>query len=120
MYDSLLVRGGEPLRQLGSQAENFLSRKRTACQLAVQGDSRNVFRNQEINLVLGVEFVHRGNIGWFNFASTKASLRNRLRAVSSANMPAGRTLRATSRSRCSSRARSTTPIPPAPICSTRR
>ena len=53
-------------------------------------------------------------LGWFNSDSARASLRKRLRAASSANVPAGRTFTATSRLNRRSRARYTTPMPPWP------
>src|SRR5215472_63785 len=58
--------------------------------------------------------------GKFTLASESASLRKRRRAAGSASIPGVSTLTATSRSSCSSRARYTTPIPPAPICSRTR
>src|ERR1700740_3139883 len=53
-------------------------------------------------------------LGWLSLASVRASLRKRLRASSLISSAAEITLMATSRSRRLSRARYTTPIPPAP------
>ena len=57
---------------------------------------------------------------WFKRARVSASWRKRRRAVSSWVTVSGNSLRATSRCKCSSRARYTTPMPPWPTRSRRR
>src|ERR1043166_99707 len=53
--------------------------------------------------------------GWFRLANILASRSNRARSAGFSTMFSGRTLRATTRSTRASRARHTSPIPPAPI-----
>jgi len=62
--------------------------------------------------------IWRAFLVWMiQFAKGRASRRNRLRVNSSTSVPAGKPLRATLRSSCSSWAQYTSPMPPAPIFS---
>src|SRR5262245_16653685 len=57
-------------------------------------------------------------LGWENDARTRASRSNRARRSACVSQASGRILMATSRPSAASRARKTSPIPPAPISST--
>ena len=120
MDDALRVRSPQTLCELQTEADYFFRGHRAGGQLLVQRVPGDVFRDQKVGVIGGIEIVDGRDVRVVELGEDNASWRNRLRAALSARVPGGRTFIATSRSNCSSCARKTTPIPPAPICCTMR
>ena len=104
---------GQTICQLKSKAQNIFLREWPTSQLGIDGNPADVFHYQKVQILLAAKFINSSNIAVnTNFARVNASRRKRFRAASFASMPGGRILIATSRSSCSSEARTQSPCRP--------
>ena len=120
VHDALIVRGCEPLSDLQPEVPNFVFWDATGQDALRDAHAGDVFHHDEIDTVLGVEVMDRRNVGVIDSRERQSFLSETPSRALVGKRAAGSTLIATSRSSRSSRARYTTPMPPAPMCSSRR
>ena len=115
MDDAELVRGFQCLGDLSGDRQRFGQRERAAGDLHRQIVPGNQLHDERADAVCFPRRRRsRAMLGWFSAASVCASRVKRARRSRSAAKTSGRTLMATSRLSLESRARYTSPMPPAP------
>ncbi len=63
MDDALRMRGPQALRKLQSQANHLVRGDRTGGQLLIECVPRDVFRDQKVGFIRGIEIVDRRDVG---------------------------------------------------------
>ena len=115
MDDALVVRRREALGDLQRIVDRLARREAAAGKLHAQGFALEQFLDDVGRALVRPDVVDAVMLGWLSAPAAWASCSKRRRRSGSAEKETGRTLIATSRFSRSSRARYTSPIPPAPI-----
>ena len=120
MNHGFAMGGFQPAHHLDAKLQCGLLRQRLLADFLVEALPGNVLRDQVIDAVLLAEVESHRDVGMIEPADSQRLFAKALTAGASENKSCGRILSATSRRSCSSWARKTTPMPPAPICSISR
>ena len=71
MKDAARVSGGQPAGQLHSERDDFILRERALVQTVVERGAGNILQHQVVEAVLGMEVVHRLNVGVIEAAESQ-------------------------------------------------